>query len=250
MNRKERRAEGVRARKLSPLQGAMAIPRGCSPEIREMMGKILTVTGPYQPKNDTPEAIANIAEQKAEAIAYVMAHELSKMPDSAHRQTVIGEMAEYLKVIVRMNDAAKQEVENLTITKAGIEHLIKSGVGQKIEVPEDISEGTARLCWYSTLRGIENPTGEHERVYYGKSYILPDYETLRNKDEEGHEIEEKELRDLEDRFIKNSVMPGAEFVPGAAFERFDTFIPETGEVIVLYRVPYQEAAPKEPDDAR
>lgn len=241
MNRKERRAQKGRVRKLSPLQGAMALPHDVSPEIREMAGKILTVTAPYQPKNDTPDAIANIAEQKAQAIAYVLAHELSKMPDSLHRRTIIDEAAQFLKVVVEMNNRAKQEADNLTITKAGMAHLMKSGVGELIEAPKDIPEET-RICWFSTLRGIENPQGEHEQVYYGKVYTLPSYTDHDDEQSEARQIEDREMDDLQDRFIMNSVMPGAERVPGAAFERYDTFNPDTGEVIVLYRVPYQEIA--------
>ena len=89
------------------------------------------------------------------------------------------------------------------------------------------------MFWYSANRGFSNDDGARKRVYYGKIFRIP-------KDTEGGEdIEQHELDDLQDRFINSSCAEGAMPVEGETFERYDMFDPDTGDMVVVYRVPYQ-----------
>lgn len=89
------------------------------------------------------------------------------------------------------------------------------------------------LFWYSANRGFSNDDGTKKRIYFGKIFRIP-------KDtEDGESIEQRELEDLQVRFINSSCAEDGDPVVGETFERYDVFDPDTGDMIVLYRVPYR-----------
>lgn len=93
------------------------------------------------------------------------------------------------------------------------------------------------LVWFSTIRGISNPDRTTNRLYYGKVYRIP-----RDVEDAGTEriaIEEQEMCSLEDEVINASCTDGGTPATGEIFERYDVYDAETGDVLVMYRVPYK-----------
>ena len=92
------------------------------------------------------------------------------------------------------------------------------------------------LLWFSTQRGISNEDGEKSRVYYGKVFRVPrDIAT----EDARLAIEAREMNDLEERAINQSCTEGGKPAHGEFLERYDVFDIETGDALVMYRVPYQ-----------
>ena len=97
------------------------------------------------------------------------------------------------------------------------------------------------LFWFSTGRGISNEDGEKKRLYYGKIFRVP-RDLVDEK--ERLAIEEREMSDLEERAIRQSCTKGGKPAAGEFMERYDVFDVETGDAMVMYRLPYQ------PDDEK
>ncbi len=95
------------------------------------------------------------------------------------------------------------------------------------------------LVWYSTIRGASNPDRDMERVYYGKVYRIPRDAVGDREAGEGGAIEERELSALEDEVINASCTDNGIPAVGEIFERYDVFDAETGDMLVMYRVPYK-----------
>jgi len=89
------------------------------------------------------------------------------------------------------------------------------------------------IFYQSTVRGFAFPEGGHV-VYYGKVYRIPRADFPHNMLK--HETEPEDLlKDIED----------AEPVPGAVLERHEVFDQDTGDVWVMWRIPYRQKAGKE-----
>ena len=89
------------------------------------------------------------------------------------------------------------------------------------------------MIWYSAQRGFSNDDGDKKRLYYGKTYRIPaGLESVTA-------IEQSELDDLQGRFIDSSCVEGGTPVIGEVFERYDMHDPDSGDLIVTYRVPYK-----------
>lgn len=237
--------------------GGMVLPGDTAAPVRQMISQVSMVISQYGPPTDDSDAVANIAEQKAQALVCAAAGELAKMPDAPERKAIIEKMAEYLAVVVNRNDRANREanefIGNLTITEAGMEHLVKEGIAEEIEpLPLEVTP-PSQLAYLSTGRGLDNPHGERERVYYGKVYRWPQKETANGQlDKIIQEIEEGEVADLFKLVDDKNIVTGGERAAGEAIERYETFDIETREVIVLWRIPFRatDTASEDPTDAR
>ena len=95
------------------------------------------------------------------------------------------------------------------------------------------------LVWFSTIRGISNPDRATERVYYGKVHRVPRDAVGARAAGEAGAIEERELRALENEVINASCTDDGIPATGEIFERYDVFDAETGDCLVMYRVPYK-----------
>ena len=103
------------------------------------------------------------------------------------------------------------------------------------------------LFYHSTVRGISNMGGDKERVYYGKVFRVPRSipRVAMNPETEWGAIEERELGDLEawmadtSRHDKKGVLAIGEMA-----ERHEVYDIDTGDIIVMYRVPFKPADEK------
>ena len=98
------------------------------------------------------------------------------------------------------------------------------------------------FAWSGTNSGISNPRGEKHRIYYGKTFRIPRDATL--DVEKHHEIENRELDELTANAIDQSCADGGKPAVSEFLERYDVLDVETGDVLVMYRVPYK------PDDEK
>ena len=97
------------------------------------------------------------------------------------------------------------------------------------------------LIWHSTCRGFSNDDGTRDRIYYGKIFRIPSDIYATNKQTGAGSIEERELDDLQERFINSGCVEGGSPAIGEVFERYDMHDPDTGDLIVMYRVPYKSS---------
>lgn len=89
------------------------------------------------------------------------------------------------------------------------------------------------VYYQSTVRGLMNPTGEHDITYLGRVFRIPrsEHGTVRQLE---WEISPKELFE-ECVTLHNGEQ--AERMPGCVIERFEIVDQPTGDVLVMYRVP-------------
>lgn len=107
-----------------------------------------------------------------------------------------------------------------------------------------------RQIWYqSTLRGMASDTGEasaalqqiegglKDVLYYGKVLRIPRAEYGKDPSEEGsREIDfDALLIDIEAKDDGEKMEP----VPGAIIERYEVFDQDSGDVLVMWRIPYR-----------
>ena len=97
--------------------------------------------------------------------------------------------------------------------------------------------------WHSTLRGVSNAAGDKDRVYYGKVYRIP--KAMQDDADAWKDFEHKAIDDLMAKVVDASCcsddgMPAV----GEVVERCDVFDAETGDVVVMWRVPYRPAEEK------
>lgn len=93
------------------------------------------------------------------------------------------------------------------------------------------------LFWYSTIKGASNPDRGMGRLYYGKVFRIP--HDIGDEGDERIAIEERELGILEDKVIHTSCVENGTPATGEIFERYDVLDAETGDILVMYRVPYK-----------
>lgn len=93
------------------------------------------------------------------------------------------------------------------------------------------------LVWFGTGRGISNPDQGTNRLYYGKVVRIP--QDIEDAGAERTAIEERELGSLEDKVIHKSCVENGTPATGEIFERYDVYDAETGDILVMYRVPYK-----------
>lgn len=95
------------------------------------------------------------------------------------------------------------------------------------------------IIYFSTLRGFSNPDGVKERVYYGKVFRVPKDDVADKNRTALGSIENREIEDLERRFINKSCVSDGRPAINEAMERLEAFDPDTGDALVMYRVPYE-----------
>ena len=92
----------------------------------------------------------------------------------------------------------------------------------------------------STIRGQSEQEGARGLVYYGFSYVVP---ADKAGTDERLALEEEAGRKLESYLSGGAPASCGEVLPGGIVERFDTLDIETGDHIVLYRIPFRAASP-------
>lgn len=117
--------------------------------------------------------------------------------------------------------------------------------------PEDLPVALAPMCprvlgpcvmskssvfYLSVSRGITNPDGSRPVAYFGKVFRIPRSEHGSLRQLEWEMTPEDLLADLTSR-EGNSI----QYVPDGVVERFEIYDQDSGDVWVMYRVPYQEA---------
>ncbi len=95
------------------------------------------------------------------------------------------------------------------------------------------------MIWFSTRRGFSNDDGAKDRIYYGKIFRIPSDIHATDKQTGVESIEQKELDDLQERFLNSGCVEGGTPAIGEVFERYDRHDPDTGDLVVMYRVPYK-----------
>ena len=105
------------------------------------------------------------------------------------------------------------------------------------------------MIYFSTVRGISNPDGAKERVYYGKVFRVPKDIVAKKKRTALGSIENREIEDLEQRFINASCVKDGNPAISEAMERCEVFDPDTGDILVMYRVPYKSPDEQPPRSA-
>ncbi|MGI9505430.1 MAG: hypothetical protein ACR2RE_20525 [Geminicoccaceae bacterium] len=98
-----------------------------------------------------------------------------------------------------------------------------------------------KIFYYSTLRGVSNhPDDNKTRVYYGKIVRHPKGEI----DDNAKEAEEIGIREIES-FIDGSHpdhgVVGGQFADGEFMERYEIHDIETGDLVVMWRLPFKPA---------
>ena len=93
----------------------------------------------------------------------------------------------------------------------------------------DMSEPQKTIHYFSTLRGFRNQGANEAVVYYGAIVRIPAQEYA--TEEATKNYEEPLLDKLEEKVAALGVPEGA------IIERYDTWDWETGDVLVLYRIP-------------
>lgn len=96
-----------------------------------------------------------------------------------------------------------------------------------------------KIWYYSTLRGVSNEDDEgQDRVYYGKIIRHPggEIDDAAKKAEEGVMVEIENL--VAGRHTSHSV-EGAQFAAGEFVERYEIYDIETGDLVVMWRLPFK-----------
>lgn len=96
--------------------------------------------------------------------------------------------------------------------------------------------GKGNVFYLSVGRGITNPDGSRPVAYFGKVYRIPrsEHGTLR----------QLEWEMTPDDLLADMTRPDGvpiEHVPDGVVERFEIYDQDSGDVWVMYRVPYQAA---------
>ncbi len=92
------------------------------------------------------------------------------------------------------------------------------------------------LLYQTTDRGWTNPTGDRPVTYYGMTYRVP--ACARNT------IQQLEWERSPAEILQTITSPDGDTLrpdPQGLVERTDTLDPETGDLLVTYRIPYIEA---------
>lgn len=238
MNRRERRT----ARSKDGLTFPVAVPPDASDSVRAIIGDLLGFMARFPSKGKRPEDAASAAEQKALALIVTAGYELAQMPDTPHRQAIISQGAEFLTWMVAENEQAVDDLARLDERAALELARVEAEDGGSDETPlvemapkpGDVSIG--RMFYLSAVKGIDDPAGQKDRVYYGKVYRVP--RDMIGSDRQ-LQFETSEMLDLQARFINAAVAEDRASAFGEPVERYEIFDPESGDVLVMYRVPYR-----------
>ena len=102
------------------------------------------------------------------------------------------------------------------------------------------------MIYFSTVRGMSNPDGAKEMVYYGKVFRVPKGIVAKKKGWALGSIENREIEDLEQRFINAPCVKDGNPAISEAMERYEVFDTDTGDILVMYRVPYKSSDEQPP----
>ena len=94
----------------------IAVPPKAPPELRSLIGKLLTA---LQDVQGPPLTEAQHHDLKALAHFTVAAFYLSQMPDNQHRQIVIQRAVPLIAALVRDNEAARKGIGTAETTRPG-----------------------------------------------------------------------------------------------------------------------------------
>lgn len=106
---------------------------------------------------------------------------------------------------------------------------------------EEAAASSTAVYYQSTGRGRANPDGRPGVVYFGKTYRIP-----RRDAGDGYAQRKWEVDPAD--FAKPLQLPGSGTryapVPDATFERFEVFDAVTGDLLVMWRIPFEESPPE------
>ena len=89
------------------------------------------------------------------------------------------------------------------------------------------------IVYYSTIRGITEQKTNEPTVYFGIVSRVPSKD-VGDPNQFQHEVEPNEIMD------KLSQLKGIKPVPGGVWERYEVFDVDTGDMLMMYRVPCRE----------
>ncbi|MCG3147246.1 MAG: hypothetical protein PCFJNLEI_00684 [Verrucomicrobiae bacterium] len=93
------------------------------------------------------------------------------------------------------------------------------------------------IFYQSTVRGQANPDREKEVVYYGKAFRILLAQAVRMDNTNNLLSEARMLEEV----LKTR--PDCEPVPGGPIERYEVFDSNTGDMWIMWRVPFQKKEP-------
>lgn len=103
------------------------------------------------------------------------------------------------------------------------------------------------MVWFSTCRGASNPDRDTNRLYYGMVLRIP--QNIEDAKTERIAIEERGMRALEEKVLGTSCVENGTPATGEILERYDVYDGETGDILVMYRVPYKASDDRKPHPA-